>query len=1842
MALTTVTSAQVPVAPQAGNEASSEYDEHVARLGAEDFAQREAAVAALTKAGLDAKTALQRGLKSTDPNVRMLCRQVIADVLELDFQRRIKDFVEDTKGERQHDIPGWEWFREEVGDSEKDRELFIRILKEEAPLLESVSGNPDRANEAITIRVQQVQQGYQRVVRGQRQMPSMETVAGLLMVASVSEEGLARDQQSLVYNLLSQSTFREAAKKGPQSNALKRLLNAWILANSDSYWTYRAVQIALEYELPHGLDLALKMLETNQANSVNAYAIVAIGKLGGKDYASALFPLLKQENVCWTWHRGNNQIVRTQVRDVALATLVYVTKQDFKEYGFDLLQKNDESVFHIYTVGFTSDEKRKAAFAKWDKWFEEHGDEFPKELPKREKIEIGKPRKAQGNQAVAQNADTNPPKADRVVSFAPADRLIRLNLDQAMRLISEQRYVEGITLLGRVLAVAENVSYQPDLSVPLHRSIKEAAQRMIAQLPPDGREVYRLQSAEAARRALDEALETGDVEALQQVLDRYFHTASGYEAAYLLGIHYRNQGEPWTAAAYLACLPENARPEYEPRSLLSRADVWQRADVWEAATAALRELPATADVRVAGQPVPVPDAETKLMDWWSKWVNPSQRGRAYAASDWLHYAGASTRNRPVRTGIPLMEATWASDVCLPFEREAMREIRKRFAENNLAPVSTSHPLVIGDLILIRTATRLVAVDIQTGTQQWYVRLDPDIETVMAEGKKNENHEQLRESLEVRLFDDLTYGTFSSDGQLVFGIEGLSFDRGDNAVTLTVQPNGSRFLDPGWTKTHNRLTAYDVTNGKLVWEVGRSALEPAAQNKADRDIFFLGAPLVMGSRLYAMAIVGGSIRLIELDGPTGDIVQVVELTEIDQNQVFDSDRQRAGLSPSYAEGVLICPISASETFALDLVSNEVLWAYRRNFMEADESVNQAIRVNMGMAGGVRMPAASRRDMRQWLDSSATIAAGKVVFAPAGTDRIYCMALRSGELLWEQPALDGLFIGGIAQGKVLLVGNTQVRALSLDSGELAWDQAVSLRHGNAPSGRGYFTNSHYYLPQADGGVLKIDIATGQALGTTHGEAVGNLVVLDDAVLSFSGDRLTRFPTTVDRRVELRQRVAAAPDDADAHAQLGAILLAEGKLREAVEHLQHAYQLQMTPENRAALVAGMLSGVRFDFNAYREWVEPLGRLAEDAEQREQYLVAVMWGSQASGDDAALLNAVRELAELDRDPELLEATAALETRRDRQVQAVIQQRYGVGAAQAMFDEAITAAASKALEDGSVAALQRFMNHFGFHPSAREVRQALVAKEAAEQSPLARELSLLDQLDNSDEAGQASATFGLLTLMLEHKRIVEAAHFAQELRGRFAQVVCDGERTGAEVLKALPSAQAELLQNLDWTAEKFEVVSDKRSPRSLSYRMPMEVAGNARPFFYPQQVFVDQAARQVVGCDIWGREQWQISLPITSSVQNAFGQPLVKARARGHLLVIARGNDVIALDTLNLNGNNARVLWQRQVKTSAEKQPNGVQIAAFRGNRNAEVFAPLFAGNTVYFQHDYQLHAVDAISGEPVWIRHDLISTSQLMGGLHSIYALSTGSGQMRVFDPLDGRDLGQRHVPDSSTHLANFDGKLLYQEHGKLVLYDLWGEQTLWEQAIDGQSKVQVFEDSVVGVLAPNGHLFVRDLLAEKTLINEQIDVPKDLQTFEMVPGREQLVIYAAASGERPNATQTSNRFGRQTSLYTGKLYAFHPATGARLWSTDVKNHVLLDVQPFAAPITTFGFQQFREVAGKKNQRAWYVNVLCIDKRNGTLLCDEEKEGMLYGTDVTADPDKQRCEVCTQQHTWAFELKK
>ena len=150
-----------------------------------------------------------------------------------------------------------------------------------------------------------------------------------------------------------------------RSKPLKKLLGAWVGRNSGSFSSYHNFMLALQYGLTEALEPAIAALRSGAAQPyAQQYAMLVVGRFGGAEHVSLIEPLLNDHNVLGS-NNIDQQEVRTEVGDVALAILLHLTGEDPQTYGFKFLQKNPQTVIMPLSAGFANDDERQAAIKKW-------------------------------------------------------------------------------------------------------------------------------------------------------------------------------------------------------------------------------------------------------------------------------------------------------------------------------------------------------------------------------------------------------------------------------------------------------------------------------------------------------------------------------------------------------------------------------------------------------------------------------------------------------------------------------------------------------------------------------------------------------------------------------------------------------------------------------------------------------------------------------------------------------------------------------------------------------------------------------------------------------------------------------------------------------------------------------------------------------------------------------------------------------------------------------------------------------------------------------------------------------------------------------------------------------------------------------------------------------------------------------------------------------------------------------------------------------------------------------------------------------------------------------------
>lgn len=427
-----LTCAVMPVRPTAADDGGSKnrlvstgersnaarLNKLIAELGDETFSVREEATNQLIRVGIEAKPLLIAALSNPDAEVRFRAKRVLEVVVEGDFQRRLKAFAEDFDGSRKLSMPGWNAFKEFVGDDRTARSMFVEMQQAEPTLLEAYEGDPNGAAQALAERLQIIQLNANgRLVNrlnrnmffpGSNLQPSLAGSLAMLLIGgdeSVPLKEEVADRFRLVQN---PTELRQAlSDANPRGKICRKILGRWIRRDVGEMATYYNLNTALTHDLPEALEPAVRMLKNGNAKNNTTYiAALAVGNYGDKQHLPLIEPLLSDATVVANGVAAlnfrvagaqqappaNRAVIQTQVRDIALAVTIKLSGENPADFGFDSLKTPGDqkpaplSLSLSNRMGFRNDDDRTAAFQKWEEW-QKGQKQAAKEKPKGDTIE---------------------------------------------------------------------------------------------------------------------------------------------------------------------------------------------------------------------------------------------------------------------------------------------------------------------------------------------------------------------------------------------------------------------------------------------------------------------------------------------------------------------------------------------------------------------------------------------------------------------------------------------------------------------------------------------------------------------------------------------------------------------------------------------------------------------------------------------------------------------------------------------------------------------------------------------------------------------------------------------------------------------------------------------------------------------------------------------------------------------------------------------------------------------------------------------------------------------------------------------------------------------------------------------------------------------------------------------------------------------------------------------------------------------------------------------------------------------------------------------------------------
>jgi outer membrane protein assembly factor BamB len=1524
--------------------------------------------------------------------------------------------------------------------------------------------------------------------------------------------------------------------------------------------------------------------------------------------------------------------------------------------------------------------------------------------PAVQQIQIGKQPAINGR--VPPMADGNDPRLnddddvmDRV--NLEKDKNAERKLKEAERLIEAKEWRQAIDLLQSMLDESKDRFMKDEKG--RWANVRSEANRLMGGMPIEGIQAYDQYYGAIAKQALQKGLTTSDPQVLADVSMRYKHTEAGGEAAAHLGTYHLDNGRYVVAAlCFDRLLEREGQLTKLPDMTLFRAalaferkgDTAKRQRVWQEF---LR--------RDAGK---LPPALRKLSrEEQLKLVTAKFEGRYERERfDWPTFGGAQDRSAKGDGGSPFLEKRYEIPLWKDANTKAwLDQAVTRPGQVNRPVISGFHPVAAGNLIIFRSYWGVHAIDVKSGDVEFdapsLVGLDHiarEITKLDPNGQLRSWQQQYMQRMPQMFFNNTMLGTLTTDNHHAYVIEDLAlppyYPFGGRPIGIRPNMNFGQALAP-WFE-HNKLVAYNLQTGKVAWEIG--TMEP---DQPYSDTFFLGAPLLLGDKLYTLGEVNGEIRLLCIDPRKGSLVYHQTLCFLDRKIGDDPVRRTQACHLAYGDGMLICPTNAGVVLGVDLLTRSLVWA--RPYQSSNESPTTG--------KGIRQP-----DLGQgpsWLSSSPVIRDGKVIFTAPDGNWLYCLDTQNGRQLWKLEKNTGdLYMGGVFNDKIIIVGKESIRALHLKDGTTAWSRETGM-----PSGRGVANQTTYFLPLKAGEVWAIELDNGFVFGKSQspkGEIPGNLIFHDGEVISQGVFHVTTYPQLQVRENEITKELKERPNDPVALTKRGELRLHRGETLLAVDDLRLALQNNPPPSTLRKTRDKLYEGLSFLLE--RKFIEnekhlkefegllavtPLPsetaeqkqkRENEELDRRAKFLQLVARGREAQGRFKEAFQAYVDFARLGynqlvaipgeagtKAPPTVWAQACISNIFRRDLPASVRQE---------LEAAVKSEFEKLEATKDLAGLKSFVALFG--PLCQEggKAQLLLAERLIDAQEFTEaQLKLLALESSTEEIIRARALETLARLRTRNGELRDAAYYYRLLAVRYPRVIVRDGKTGEDLYMEL-ATDKRFFAFLDdarrtWFARQEPRVSQQPGNYPQQQIFWLEPDGEMPPIFqrYRLGVFnnitpmVAKLYDRTTGGELATFSLEGVRPQINMHIQGFRFQPTY--RALGNLMVFHWGSMLYAVDpksgkkvwSHNLLGSNLNININGQTPTGiyiqlVYNQNTGFELYHQDGFRERVNFNTLVTPSIVCFSvKDEGLVAVDPATGNKRWVKMDVPVGAELFGDSQHVFLTSTGKGDaagvrglcVRASDgmPVNVNNFGA----EFQRKLAIVDRCLLLKDpdaagplNGSVFrLYDPLTGKDRWTKKVGGITvTLNSHEPSLFGWIEQGGQVQVVDVATGKEVAVGQVDPTQVAGTPEVHLLADDTFAYIAFNLPNNNNPMQGGRTIQPYGLMMrninvhGPLLAFNRVTGKEAWKAEVPPQLLILDQFADMPIILCASWQRTFNGANPNQgRFMDVNsVLALDKRNGVKVFAEEVQFRSQFHSLIVDKAAGRVELLSYNYKIVFNL--
>ena len=710
--------------------------------------------------------------------------------------------------------------------------------------------------------------------------------------------------------------------------------------------------------------------------------------------------------------------------------------------------------------------------------------------------------------------------------------------ERAAEFAAAGRYETAVRSLQQVFEADQAILIQrgPRVFHPSHL----AAEDLLLQWPPEALETYRIAADPSAAALFRRADEQLDTELLSTVVQRYFLSSYGDEAAFRLACHRLDRGD--FASAYR--LLTQLRERY-PDPTVPDAEVLLR-------------------LAVTGAKVGQPD---KARQFWAEY-------RAQAAAtdpSWLTEVeklvpskaeGVPTPERadavsPVRIaslpeedrapGVPMATRWQVSGFPGGQVSERFRDFREllEFAWRREGRRPVDGFLADGDRVWASSPFGVAAFTVG-GRELW-----------SNSGVKPSRHLSGRDinDLGLRLmglqgenlgiwsaFGDHMEGRISLADGILYRVEGSWY-----TFSRRVKKGAGRRLRTVLRRSGSHLAAYDSDTGRSLWRVGGGEEGMKAPLKGAR---FLNAPVPLGRNVLVCFEKNDEMRLAALEPGSGEINWEVGLCSYEAAVAAPE----APVDIAVDGSTVFILTGKGAVFCVDGLTGTVHWLTTYDRVH-DKAPSGSL---------FFLPRDLPPRPVTWEENWVVPHGRHLLVMPYDAPTLLSFSRTSGELIYKSEVKKPRYPLGISEDKLIVAGEGFIEARHVGTGAPVWREAVE-----PTSGRGLLTDRGILLP-VDDEMRVMSAETGRivarfAVAVGGRGPLGNLYAHDGRLYATGLGHLFRIDRVNALREELNHAVAAG-DNAAAFFERGQLHMRLGEYRAAVDDLRKAHSMAEEDPRRA----------------------------------------------------------------------------------------------------------------------------------------------------------------------------------------------------------------------------------------------------------------------------------------------------------------------------------------------------------------------------------------------------------------------------------------------------------------------------------------------------------------------------------------------------------------------------------------------------------------------------------------------------------------------------------------------------